>query len=103
SSIDPQTADAAIREDIEPQMGDISCFQNLVFKEVPGVGLQLGTRQNTFPDEGQVSQILLRQIARTRRFKRTTLGKVSFEPRRVDLDPTNLTGRPKFDYYPVVT
>ena len=53
-AVDTQTADAAVRKDVEAQMRNLTSVKHFIFKKVSRVRLQPGTRQNTFPANRQI-------------------------------------------------
>src|SRR5207244_6877242 len=99
-SVDPQPANAAVRKDIEAHMRDWANVLNFIIKEMPRMRLQLRACQHYLPRHGGIGRNCL--IYGIARFKDTTLGKVTFEIRRIDFETTDLPNGAQLDDNPVV-
>src|ERR1041385_1278896 len=92
SSKHPQPTHAAVRKNIEAEMRNRTGVCYFV-KEVTRVSLQLRPRQHGFPNKLRVLQFLNRRLASIACFERATLGKISFEPGRIDFQTLDVTAR----------
>src|SRR5215510_14983147 len=91
-SVHTQPAYAAIRKNIESDMRRQTRIHHLI-EIMTGVRLKLCAREHGFPRELGIFERLKRHVRRVATLERTTLGKVSFEPRRVNFESPHASGR----------
>src|SRR5437763_175907 len=99
-SVNSQPAYPAIRENVESHVRSSAVIHDFI-KQMTSVSLQFCARQYGLPGKLRILQSLERYIDCVATFQRTTLGKISLEPRSINFETPDVAGFAELNNRPV--